>query len=150
MARLAIILHDGSPGWRELRLSRILDFFGVPWRFVNAADRTDLDRLGSEYAVLGSIRAIATILARHEEPNSAAGAAVGYYPHVDADRSLCSSALRSLFGEASWSVDQPPAGNLAIRVSEESAELAGAMAGLRFSLRLGSGDAVLTGAPGPG
>jgi hypothetical protein len=147
MARLAIILYDDSAGWRELRLSRILDFFGVPWKMVNASDFREAGRVGSEYAAFGSIRTIAAVLDQRQEANSPAAVSGAYYAYVDDDRSLCISALRSLFGDANVSVQQAPAGNLALRVSEELAELTGPMSGLQFSLRLGSEDAVLTGAP---
>jgi hypothetical protein len=144
MAKLAIILHDGSPGWRELRLCRMLDFFGVPWKMVNRRAVRETDTVDSEHAVFGSIAAIAAILDERSGANSTAVAAGAYYAYADDDRSLCNHALQSLFGDANLSVEPAPEGNLAIRVSEELAELTGPMAGINFFLRSRSEDAVLT------
>jgi hypothetical protein len=146
MARLAIILHDGIPGPRELRLSGILDFFGVPSKMASGLVNLEPDRAHSEYAVFGSIGAIAAILDERPEAGSTAVAVGAYYAYADDDRGLSNNALRSVFGDANLSVQAAPEGDLAIRVSEQLAELTGPMAGLTFSLRSGSEDAVLTGA----
>ncbi len=150
MARLAIILHEGSPGSRELRLCRILDFFGVPWKVVEPSKLTDMDGSCLEYAVFGSIRAVAATLKQCPGPNPPVLRPAAFYAYADDERSLCVSALQSLFGDANLSLQEAPAGNLSIRISDELADLAGPMAGLKLSLRLNSEDAVLTGAPASG
>ncbi len=147
MARLAIILHDGSPGSRELRLGRILDFFGVPWKMVEPSKLGDMDGSGLEYAVFGSIRAVAATIEQCEGANPPALRPAAFYAYADDQRSLCVSALQSLLGDTNLSLHEAPAGNLPLSVSDELADLAGPMAGLKFSLRLGSEDAVLTGVP---
>jgi hypothetical protein len=147
MARLAIILHEGSPGLRELRLGRILDFFGVPWRVVETPEIRHMDRSCSEYAVFGSIRAVAATLKQCQGANPPALLPAAFYAYPNDERSLCVSALQSLLGDTNLSLQEAPAGNLPLRVSHELADLAGPMAGLKLSLRLRSEDAVLTGAP---
>jgi len=150
MARLAVILHDGSPGWRELRLSRILDFFGVPWKAVPAPDLGEVGKLGLEYVIIGSIRSIATNLEQRQKANATTLAPVAYYAYVDDERSLCTSALQSLFGDVNLSLQPAPGDDLALKISGDLAGLAGPMAGLKFSLRLDREDAVLAGAPADG
>jgi hypothetical protein len=150
MARLAIILHEGSPGLRELRLGRILDFFGVPWKVVEAPEIRHMDKSCSEYAVFGSIRAVAATLEQCQGTNPPALLSATFYAYPNDERSLCVSALQYLFGDTKLSLQEAPAGNLPLRVSDELADLAGPMAGLKFSLRLGSEDAVLTGVPAGG
>ena len=146
MARQAIILHEGSPGSRELRLGRILDFFGVPWKMVEASKLRDLDGSRLEHVVFGSIRAVAAALRCQGAPPPVLPPAA-FYAYPDDKRDLCISAMRALFGDAGLSLQDAPAGNLSLRVSDELADLAGPMAGLKLSLRLRSEDAVLTGGP---
>jgi hypothetical protein len=143
MARLAIVLYEGSPGWRELRLGLILDFFGVPWKMVGNLQLKDLDEGGLEYVVFGSIRNVTAALRQGQTANSP----TAYYAYLDEDRNLCLHALRSLLGNANLSLEAAPAGNLSIRVSEEPARLTGPMAGLKFPLRLDNDDAVLMSTP---
>ncbi len=150
MARLAAILHDGSPGWREQRLSRILDFFGVPSKVVSPSELLEIDRRGLSYAVIGSIRGIAAILGQGQGANSLTLAAHAYYAYLDEERDLSNSALQSLLGDTNVSLQPAPPGDLTLQVSSEPADLAGPMAGLKFSLRLGSEDAVLACAPADG
>ena len=147
MARLAIILHDGSPGSNELRLGRILEFFGVPSKMVETSELRDMDRSCPEYAVLGSIRAVAATVKQCEGANPSALRPAAFYAYADDERSLCISALQSLFEDANLSLREAPAGNVSLKVSDELGDLAGPMAGLRLSLRLRREDAVLTGAP---
>ena len=149
MARLAIILHDGSPQSREFRLGRILDFFGVPWKLVEPSKVRDLEGNGSEYAVFGSIQAVAT-LEQRQGASSPVLRPAAFYAYANDERSLCVRALQSLFGDASLSLQEAPAGNLSLGVSGELTDLAGPMAGLKLSLPLRSEDAVLTSAPAGG
>ena len=146
MARLAIILHDGSLGSNELRLGRILDFFGVPSKMVETSDLRDMDRSCTEYAVFGSIRTVAATVKQCEGANPPVLRPAAFYAYADDERSLCISALQSLFEDANLSLQEAP-GNLSLCVSDELGDLAGPMAGLRLSLRLRKEDAVLTGAP---
>lgn len=147
MASGAIILYEDSPGTRELRLGRILDFFGVPWEELEASRMREKDASRLEYAALGSIRAIATTLKQYEGANPPVFRPAAYYAYADDERDLCVRALQSLFGNTELTLQEAPASALKVRVSDEMADLAGPMAGLELSMRLGSGDAVLTGAP---
>jgi hypothetical protein len=147
MARLAIILHEDSPGSREVRLGRILDFFGVPWKVAPAPELTDVDTNGSEYAFFGSIRAVAAALERRHGANTHDVMPATFYAFVDDERSLCVSALGSLLGLPEISLEQPAAREVSINISGKLADLAGPMAGLDVSLRLNREDAVLTGGP---
>jgi hypothetical protein len=146
MAKLAIILHDDSPGTREFRLGRILDFFGVPWKVVEPAKLREMDGSGLEYAVFGSIRSVAATLKQSQRGSPLALRPAAYYAFSGGERSLCVSALQSLLGDANLSLQDAPAGNLLLSVSDELTDLAGPMAGLKLSLRLRSEDAVLTSA----
>jgi hypothetical protein len=150
MARLATIVHDGSPGSRELRLGRILDFFGVPWEEVEASKLGDMNRSCLEYTVFGSIQAVAATLKQCQGDNAPVLRPAAFYAYADDERGLCVRALRSLFGDANLSLQEAPAGNLSLCVSDELSDLAGPMAGLKLSARLRSEDAVLTGAPAGG
>jgi hypothetical protein len=150
MARQAIILHEGSPGSRELRLGRILDFFGVPCKAVEVSKLRDIDGSRLEYAVFGSIRAVAAALNPCQGANSPVLAPAAFYAYSDDERSLCISALKALFRDADLSLQEAPAGGLSVSVSDGLVDLAGPMAGLKLSLRLRSEDAVLTGAPAGG
>ncbi len=146
MARLAIILHTGSPGSRELRLGRILDFFGVPWKLVEVYKLGDLDGSCSDYAMFGSIRAVAALLKECRGANCPGLGPTALYAYLDDERSLCVSALQSSFGDANLLLKEAPEGNLSLSVSDELVDLVGPMAGLTLSLRLRAEDAVLAGA----
>ena len=146
MARRAVILHEGSPGPRELRLGRILDFFGVPWKLAEAGGLNHIGGIDSEYAVFGSIQVVAKVLER----GYAASSLVTFYAYLDDERSLCVSALQSLFKDTQLSLQDPPIGKLPVRVSDELDDVAGPMAGISFPLQLASEDTVLTGASANG
>jgi hypothetical protein len=145
LARLGIILQEGSPGLREQRLGRILDFFGVPWKTVEVSKLLEMDGSCLDYAVFGSIRAVEAALKKCHGAASPILRAAAFYAYVDDDRNLCLSALQSLFGDADLSLQEAPAGNVSVSVSNELRDLAGPMAGLKLSLRLKSEDSILTG-----
>ncbi len=146
MARLAIILYLGSPGSRELRLGRILDFFGVPWRLVEVSKLGEMDESCLEYVMFGSIRVVAVVLKEYQGANRAVLGPTAFYAYLDDQRSLCVSALQSSFEDANLLLQEAPPGNLSLSVSDKLADLAGPMAGLKLSLRLRTEDAVLAGA----
>jgi hypothetical protein len=147
MARQAIILSDGGPGSRELRLGRILDFFGVPWKVIEDSKLRDLDGSWSEHVVFGSIRAVAAALDEREGAGSPVLRPAAFYAYLDDERALCAGALQSLFDEPNLALEDGPTGNLLLSVSGDLADLTGPMERLQFSLRLRSEDAVLTGVP---
>jgi hypothetical protein len=139
MARRAVILHQGAPGSRELRLGHILDFFGVSWKSVDVSQRADLVDLDLGCAIFGSIRAVA--LVANEKPCGS------FYAYVDDDRAACVKALQSLVPSAQPSLRDAPAGDLPLRISSQLTAFCGPMAGLSVSLRLSSEDALLDGVP---
>jgi hypothetical protein len=146
LARLALILYEGSPGLRELRLGRILDFFGVPCKMVEACKLEGMERNCLEDVVFGSIRAVAATLKQFQGAPPVWWPAA-FYAYADDERSLCGSALQSLCRDAILSLEEAPPGQLSLNVSDKVADLAGPMAGLKLSARLRSEDAVLTGNP---
>ncbi len=146
MARLAIILCAGSPELRDLRLGRILDFFGVPWKLVEVSKLRGMDCSSLEYAVFGTIRAVEAATREWSVANSRGFQPVAFYTFLDDNRSLCESALQSLSGDANLRLRGAPSGNISISVSNEFGEMAGPMSGLKVSVQLGKEDGVLTGA----
>ena len=147
MVRLAIILHEGSPGATEDCLGRILSFFGVPWQMVEVSKLADVDGSSEECAVFGSIRAVAATLNDCQRADAPILRPAAVYAYLADERSLSVTALQSLLGNANLSLREAPAGNLSVNVSEKLADLAGPMAGVKLSLRLRSEDAVLAGVP---
>jgi hypothetical protein len=143
-------LHAGVPGPRELRLSRILDFFGVPWKVVEASEFMDVERGCSEYAVFGSVRAIAATSNQRQEAGNQASRPVAFYAYADDDRGLCSRALQNLFSDATLSLQDAPAGSCPVSISNELADITGPMAGLKLSAQLSKDDGVLRGVPTDG
>jgi hypothetical protein len=150
MTSLAIILHEGSPGPRELRLGRILDFFGVPWEQVEASRMVEKNASCLEYAAFGSIRTVATALKQYEGPNPSDFRPAAYYAYSDDERGLCVSALQSLFGDTNFSLREAPESKLTVSVSDQLADLTGPMTGVKVSLSLTREDALLSGAPASG
>jgi hypothetical protein len=145
MARLAIILHDGNPGWRELRLGLILDFFGVPSKTVQAPELSDFEPNGLDYALFGSVRVVAAALKQWQGSSAPALPPAAIYAYSDDERSLSTRALQSLLGNPNFSLQDAPTGTLSLRVSDDLADLTGPITGLTLSLRLGNEDAVLSG-----
>lgn len=134
MANRAIIAHEGQPGWREERLGRVLDFFGVPWTSLAAGECLSTSS-GDDGAVFGSIRAVASILNNSQLPRTAA-----FYAYFDDEREACVRAMELLAGTGPCSLQEPPAEKLPIWISDSLTELAGPMAGLRFSAQLSTDD----------
>ena len=146
MAKLAIIVSDGSGGARERRLGRVFDFFGVPWKMAGPSELSDLSQSCSDYVVLGSIRAVAALLKANHGTAATLLQATAYYAYPDDERTLCVAALQSLLDDANVSLQDAPSREASIHVSDEFRDLAGPMAGLKFSLQMKRDDAVLTGA----
>jgi len=146
LPRHAIILHKGSLEQRELRLGRILDFFGVPWKAVEVSSSADLEGSSSQCVVFGSAQAVAVALERGQGTQFPLSESAAVYAYLDYERSFCVRALQSLSGDANVSLQDAPAGNPSVCVSGEQADLAGPMAGLKVASPLRGEDAVLTGA----
>jgi hypothetical protein len=143
-------LYEDSPGPRELRLSRFLEFFGVPWKVVSASKLADIDWSSLEYAVFGSVHAVEAALKQRQGANAPVSQSAAFYAYVDDQRGLCERAIQSLLGNANLSLRDAPAGNLSFNVSTELSDMTGPMAGLKFLSQLRSEDAVLVGVPAGG
>jgi hypothetical protein len=142
----AIILYEGTRGPRELRLHRILEFFGVPCKSVEISHLTEGKNSSLGYAVFGSIRIVAAALKllQSTEDNSNIHGDV-FYSYSDGELDACSRTLQSLLGDSGLSLQEAPPGNFVVGISDEVAEIAGPMAGLKVSTRLACEDAVLIG-----
>jgi len=146
MARRAIILHQGGPRSRELRLGRILDFFAVPWELAEASELETMNGFASECAVFGSIRAVAAMLGNCQQGQPCGPC----YAYLDEERTLCVSALQSLWGDRKLSLQDPPSDKLPLQISDQLADFAGPMAGLTLSVQLTGEDGLLGGIPSAG
>jgi len=149
LATEAIVVHDGKAGPKELRLRRILDFFGVPCKTVDVSERANTNWSSPDCAILGSVQTVASIVNQFEEGSRIDSRPTGAYAYADENRNLTTRALQSLFGDAHLSLQDAPAGNLSLCVCNED-DIAGPMAGLRVSTQLRSEDAVLSSAPSGG
>lgn len=142
MARMAHILVDGSPTGPQLRLSCVLDFFGVPWETVDVSKLSDLKQ-GQEQVVFGLAQTVAIALKQTPPGNDSFPRPAAFYAYTGDDRSASEHALRFLCGEAHLSIREAPTGNLSLRVSREEADVAGPMAGLEISSQMRREDAVV-------
>ena len=146
MARQAIILHEGSPGPKEQRLGRILDFFGVPWQPVDVSGLENLAEGSREYVAFGSMRAVATALNERQEVSPPVSRVAAFYAYANDEISSTLGAMQLLFRDLNLSLQKAPIGTVSLRISDKLPDIAGPMAGLEFSLRLRTDDAVLAGA----
>jgi len=145
MSRLALILGDGSPTQQELRLGRILDFFGVPWQAVEVRKLADIESGSNEHVVFGLVETVASAFKEIHRAGRTVPRHHAFYVYLGNDKSVSERALQSLSGNADFSLQDAPSGNVSLRVSSKLADVSGSMAGLEFSARLRSEDAVLIG-----
>jgi hypothetical protein len=143
LARLAIILREGSLTERQVRLGRMLDFFGVPWQTVDAPRLADMEENAQEQVVFGSAQAVAATLKPSEQADHAGPRQAAFYAYTDDDLGASLRGLRSLCGHENFSLQKAPAGNLRLRVSGDLAGVAGPMAGLEVSSQLRREDAIV-------
>jgi hypothetical protein len=145
LAKRAIILYEGVPGPREMRLGRILDFFGVPWNTVDFSRPGKPQGDAAEYVVFGSATVVAAAL-KQNGTALAISQPAAFYSYIDDNRDRSISAHQLLFGNPSLSLEEAPAKLLPLSVSGKLPDITGPMAGLNVSVRLGEGDALLSGA----
>ncbi len=149
MARMAILLCEGTPGRRHLRLARILDFFGVPWKTVDVSHLADVEGDARDRVVFGLVETFAAALKQTGWASLSVAPHAAYYVYPGDDLEASERGLQSLCGNADLLLRRAPAGNLAIRVSRDLADMAGPMAGLEFSSSLRrEEDGVLVGLAG--
>jgi hypothetical protein len=139
----AIIVHNGTQEKAHVFAAQILEFFGVPWSAIQvdqvASGACPLDNV----AIIGRIDALADVLASIRVQG-------GQLPAVlfaCASESLADSeeALRRIYGGSKVALRNCGAGEHRIRVSREMADIAGPMAGLEFTARVGEGAWALNG-----
>jgi len=148
VARLAILLCEGSPAREHLHLSRILDFFGIPWKALEVSQLEDMEGDTHDHVLFGSSRTVAATLKQIKKVNHSVARQAAFYVYTDDDLDASERGLRSLCGNPDVSLRQASTGNLLVQVSRELAEVSGPMAGLEVSLQLRREDTVLAGAPG--
>ena len=148
MARLAILLCEGSPAREHLHLSRILDFFGIPWETIEVSQLQDREGDTHDHVLFGSSRTVAATLKQIQKVNHSVARQAAFYVYADDDLDASERGLKSLCGNPDVSLRQASTGNLLVQVSRELAEVSGPMTGLEVSLQLRREDTVLAGAPG--
>ncbi len=143
MARIAIVLCEGSLTTWQLRLGRILDFFGVPWEAVEVSKLADKVSRRGEHVIFGMAQTVAAALVQEHRADRAAPRRAGFYVHIGDDHGASERALQFLCGDPDLSLRDAPSGKVPIRISNELAEVAGAMAGLEVRSQLRKEDAIV-------
>ena len=146
MARLAVVLHEGSLAEQQVRLGRILDFFGVPWKSAGASSLADPEFDAQEHVIFGTAQTIAAALRRAGQTNRGPSPPAAFYVYLDDNLSASEQGLREICGGEGLALKKAPGGELPIRVSSKLAEFTGAMSGVEVRTRLRAEDAIL--APG--
>jgi hypothetical protein len=146
MARLAIVLHEVTRGPSEVRLGRVLEFFGVPFEELDVAAVAEKRGVGSECAIFGSLRAICSVQKRVEAGAGSGFRPAAYYAFSDGGIDGDSEATRKLAGDSSLLLRAPSATSANVRVAKEYADLTGPMTGLQLTIPVGTSDRFLTGA----
>ena len=140
---MAIVLCEGSLTTWQLRLGRILDFFGVPWEEVDVSKLADKASGRPEHVVFGMAQTVADALMREQGAESAVARHAGFYIHINDDHGASERGLQFLLRGTDLSLGEAPSGKVPIRISSELAEVTGAMAGLEVSSRLRKEDAIV-------
>ena len=143
MGKVAILISEGEPTRQHLRLARILDFFGVPWRTTEVATLAELKEDAGDLVVFGPAETLATALNCLVGPKDSVTPQAAYYAYTSDNRDASERGLQLLCGSAEVRLQRAPAGNLAVSVGREPADVAGAMAGIEFSSPLRQEDRVL-------
>jgi hypothetical protein len=143
LGKLAILISEGEPTRQHLRLARILDFFGVPWRTTEVSRLAELKEDARDLVLFGPAETLATALNCLVGSKDAVTPHAAYYAYTSDNRDASEGGLRLLWGSAEAQLQRAPAGSLAVSVSREPAEVTGAMAGIAFSSPLRQEDYVL-------
>ena len=136
-------MREGSLTEQQVRLGRILDFFGAPWRTVEVSKLADMETNAQEHVVFGSLKAVAAALKRTGRTNDVVQRQAAFYAYAEDDLGASQRGLQSLCGHAKLSLQEAPAGNVSLRVSRQLNDVTGPMAGLEISLPLRREDAVV-------
>ena len=135
MAKRAILLHAGEPSSVQRNIARILEFFGVPWKFQVVEEfRSGAANLG-DAAVFASINVTADLITCAEPVNrlAAYGRLFFVYP---GERSTLEHHATKAFCEAlGLSHRYLPSGEIRLSISKEQPALTGPMTGLAVTAR---------------
>jgi hypothetical protein len=129
---MAIIFHEGSLGPKELRLKRILDFFGVPCKEVDVSEIDGREPPSLDYAAIGSIVAIAAVLNQLGRSTLQFRRPSAVYAYANERQDVSLKALQSLFAGARISFQPLPAGEYSLGIDGDLTDIPGPMAGLTF------------------
>lgn len=140
MSRKVLIVHNGTQETAHIHAARILDFFGVPWSALRADEVANAVGSLNDVAMIGSIDALAAALPTQARRDRWP-AALFAFPVEDRVRSQ--AALQRISGASDIELKHCTAGQ--IRVLLEMGDLAGPMAGLEFTARIGEEVCVLAG-----
>jgi hypothetical protein len=140
---VAVVVHRGSQQTAEQRLTKILDFFGVPWNSLDlrAGDGTDgVPPDHRPYALLGSLETIAECLA-DDRSGSLLQRASSVYAYAGDDPDTTIGALAKIAGGTwTWAAMDGKSGDA--EISPECPEFTGPMSGVCAILNLAAGDGV--------
>jgi len=128
-----------------MRLGRILDFFGIPWRPVDVSELRKIPAGSPGYIAFGSVQAVARAMDERLGSGRTLTQPEAIYIYADDDRGRSTRSFRSMVGDLNLSLQEAPAGEVLICVSSEMADVTGPMAGLKVLSPLRSEDAVLVG-----
>jgi hypothetical protein len=145
LARLALIVQEGDLTFREVCLGRILDFFGVPWKRVSVSELVETVGNSEDCVAFGPIRAVTAALEGMQQANRAASRLPSFYAYADEDRGASERGIRFICGCSELSLHRARVDKLSVFISKEFADVAGPLAGLKVSCRLGKEDHVLAG-----
>src|ERR1700694_5077093 len=104
MAQRAVVLVDGALTHQQSKLVRMLDFFGVPWKTVDASRLSRVEEDAEEAVVFGSAEAIAAALKQAPLAACSAPRPAAFYAYVS-DRTVGEQGLRALCGDLSLSLN---------------------------------------------
>lgn len=134
-------MHDEPAGRQEVLLSYILDFFAIPWEFVEVRQMANREGRVADAVAFGSARAAASLL--KEGRKSAAPAAF----YVYSNNEDCTGALRFLVRDTQVSLKRATECKISLSVSDSMAKLTGPMSGLSVSANLSPEDAIVANVP---
>ena len=144
MTKRAILLGGASSSQQHLRLSRILDFFSVPWE---TKETSRLFEIHSDSVVFGSAEGVAAAVAQLGMATLISTRCVAFYVFAGDDRKSSERGFQVLYGSGDVRLREAPVGKVSLRVSDKFADLTGAMAGVRTLSRLRREDGIFVGPP---
>jgi hypothetical protein len=138
----ALIIHSGTQEAAHIHAARILEFFGVPWTVLQADELADGIGSLKDVAIIGSIEAVAAALPTRAQGDRWPAALFAFSGE---DRVRSQAALQRISGVSDVALRHCTAGDCQIHILREMGDVAGPMAGLEFTARIGKGVCALTG-----